>query len=274
MIGLQALSVALRLGAVAPPVTLFRLAGLSPALSKLYAAARDFAAVAWLPDGAERPGVDVPATVVFARRVDLRDFAFDADFAATPMIDFFLCRLGLDPGAVPATARRNSWLASRVRPAAPPLAPGYALVCPRASMPLRDMPDPVHAAIVGRLRQAGWRVATQGGGAYPVPRDATLAGLCGWVRDAGLVVSTDTAMVHLADAFAVPCLAFFTTHRPEWRARDYPRCRAVHLPVPGLPESLEFARGPADVAAARAAWFPAGDDLSWLDAALGRVAAG
>ncbi len=268
MIGLQALSVALDHGRVTPPVTLFRLAGLPAVQSELYAAARDLAAVAWLPDGAGEKGVAVPAAA-FARRVDLRDFAFDADFAATPMIDFFLRRLGLDPAAVPAVARRNSWLASRVRTAAPPLAPGYALVCPRASMPLRDMPEAIHAAILRGLRRAGWRVASQGGGgAYPVPLDATLAVLCGWVRDAGLVVSTDTAIVHLADAFDVPCLAFFTTHRPEWRVRDYPRCRAVHLPAPRLPRSLEFARDEADVAAARGAWFPDGDDLGWLERAL------
>lgn len=274
MIGLQALLAALGCGAVTPPVTLFRLAGLPPALSELYAAAQDFAAVELLPSGASRPGSEAPGAAAFTRRIELRDFAFDADFAATPMIDFFLRRLGSDPATVPPAARRNAWLAPRVRPMAPRLAPGYALVCPRASMPLRDVPEAVHAAILHRLGATGWRVATQGapsGVAHPVPLDATLAELCGWVRHAAMVVSTDTAMVHLADAFDVPCLAFFTTHRPEWRARDYPRCLGIHLPARGLPESLEFSRGAADVAAAQAAWFPDGTDFRWLDAALAAV---
>ena len=80
-------------------------------------------------------------------------------------------------------------------------------------------------------------------------------------------MSTDTAMVHLADAFDVPCLAFFPTHRPEWRVRDYPKCRPVALRS-ALPLGIEFARSPADEVLVRAAWFPHGDDLGWLDRAL------
>ena len=159
VIGLQALLVALGRGAVQPPVTLFRLAGLAPVLSELYAAAGDFARVEWLPDGSWQPGTEVARAMGFARCIELREFACDADFAATSMIDFFLRRLGQDPAAVPAAARRNSWLAYRVRPDIPPLAAGYALVCPRASMPLRDMPDAVHTAILRRLgiKGCGWR---------------------------------------------------------------------------------------------------------------------
>lgn len=272
MIGLQALLVALGRATLAPPVTLFRLSGLPPTLEALYEAAGDFASVARLPCDHAEPGTAFPPAAAFAHCIDLRDFAFDADFAATPMIDFFLRRLRVDPASVPASARRNAWLPSRVRPAPPPLAAGYALVCPRASMPLRDMPDAVHLAILRRLRALGWRVATQGAvseaGPHPVPRAATLEELCGWVRGAALVVSTDTGIVHLADAFGVPCLAFFATHRPEWRVRDYPRCLGVHLPASGLPESLEFARDAADLAAAQAAWFPDGESLAWLETAL------
>jgi ADP-heptose:LPS heptosyltransferase len=91
-----------------------------------------------------------------------------------------------------------------------------------------------------------------GTSAAPVAED--FAALCALVAGASLVISADTAMVHLADACTVPCLALFTTHRPEWRVRDYPLCRALHFPVPGLPEALEFARSPADEAAAQAAW--------------------
>ena len=81
------------------------------------------------------------------------------------------------------------------------------------------------------------------------------------------MIATDTAMVHLADAFDVPCLAFFPTHDPAWRVRDYPRCTPVRL-ASALPAGIEFARDDADLAQARAAWFPDGDDLGWLDRAL------
>ena len=78
-------------------------------------------------------------------------------------------------------------------------------------------------------------------------------------------------MVHLADACAVPTLALFTTHRPDWRVRDYPLCRPLHFPVVGLPEALEFARSPADEAAAQAAWPPLAALLPALEALLSRV---
>jgi hypothetical protein len=42
----------------------------------------------------------------------------------------------------------------------------------------------------------------------------------------------------------------------------------VHLPVAGLEENTEFVGSEADIAAARAAWFPHGADLGWLDQAL------
>jgi hypothetical protein len=258
-----------------PPV-LFRLPGLAALVQQTYAAAADFCEVRELPWAFETPATPFPPAAAFARTIDLRDFAFDPAFRGVAMIDFFSAALGLDPPAVPPALRRNGWLAPRLRPVPPErLAPGYVLVCPTTSMALRDMPEAVHAHIVGRLRAAGHRVVTQGlhlPGATAAGRCATLDALAGLVAGARFLVSADTAMPHLADALGVPCLAFFTTHRPEWRVRDYPLCHAVHLPAAGLPAALEFARGPEDAAAARAAWFPQGSDLSWIDGALAAIA--
>jgi ADP-heptose:LPS heptosyltransferase len=151
------------------------------------------------------------------------------------------------------------------------------LVCPNASIALRDMPAAVHAALVARLGARGWGpVVTQGPGlpgAAPAPGCPTLLHLCALVAGARCMVSTDTAMIHLADAFSIPCLAFMTTHRPVLRTRDYPLCRAVRLPIAGLPESIEFVRSEADLQAARAAWFPDGPGLAWLDRALDQLPA-
>ena len=270
VIGTQALSVALARGVLPGPPVLFRLPGLSPMVQGLYAAAPDLAEVRELPWAHETPAQPFPAAAGFARCIDMRDFAFDPAFRGVAMIDYFLRALGIDPSDVPAAERRNAWLAPRLPARAPAgLPPGYALVCPRTSMALRDMPDAVHAAIVARLLAAGLAVVTQGEpppGALAAPVAQTFAGLCGLVAGARLIVSADTAMPHLADAYAVPCLTFFTTHRPEWRARDYPLARSVHLPVQGLPDALEFSRGPDDDAAAQAAWFARGSDLGWLGA--------
>ena len=163
---------------------------------------------------------------------------------------------------MPSARKRNGWLSIAVRPAHGRGRTGYVLLCPRASMKLRDMPPEIEQAA------ADWLGAHAG---RPVLRQwvaGAIEELCGQVAGAALVVSTDTAAVHLADTYSVPCLAFFPTHDPAWRVRDYPFCRPLRLTAPALEPAQEFARGEADLAAARAAWFPHGRDLTWLFAAL------
>jgi hypothetical protein len=252
----QALAAALTLGALAAPPVLFRLPVLPALVRQVYEAAGDLCAVRTLPWADETPARPFAGAAGFAQVIDLRDFAFDPAFRGVAMIDFFLARLGLDPAGVPPTLRRNAWLAPRLRPTVPRR--GHILVCPKSSMKLRDMPDGLHADLLRWLATESDRpVLTQGtpvAGTAAAPAARSLGDLCGLIAGAALVISTDTAMVHLADAFAVPTLALFTTHRPAWRVRDYPLCRALHFPVPGLPEALEFARTAQDEAAAAAAW--------------------
>ena len=254
IIGLQALRAAQEIGAVGP-VVLGRIdPSAKPLVAQLYALAQDFAAVV--------PMAEAP---ISGPVIDIRDFALDPGFARISMIDFFLSRLGVPPDSVPSAQKRNSWLAPRARPlSAPGATSAYALVCPDASIALRDMPEEIHAAILTALADRGVPTVSQ----RTTSPSGSLLELCALVASARWVITTDTAMVHLADAFSVPCLAFFTTHRPEWRARDYPFCRSAYLPTKGLPESIEFIRTQTDLVAARAAWFPEGQDLSWLTQAL------
>jgi hypothetical protein len=207
------------------------------------------------------------------RVIDIRDFALDPAFACVSMIDFFLTRLGLDPAEVASPAKRNSWLAPRLRELPDLGLPrGYVLLCPKASIALRDMPDEPHAALLrGLQRRRLGPVVTQGealDGAIAAPYCETIEALAALVAGARAVVSTDTAMLHIADAYSVPCLALMTTHRPEWRVRDYPYCMAIQLAIAGVPPSAEFVRGEADLQAVRAAWFPDGQGLGWIDPAL------
>jgi hypothetical protein len=266
VIGLQALHTALRLNPGFGRPLLYRLPGLALVIQELYEHA-DFAEVGDLPwshatpEVAFRPGGPDDAVI------DIRDFAYDTAFLRTSMIDFFLRRLGVDPAGVPGAMKRNTWLRPRIRAGRLDLPKGYVLVCPTASNPMRDMPDEVHSRILARLARKG-PVVTQGEGSVESRwREESLPDLCGLVAQARWVVSTDTAMIHLADAFEVPCLAFFPTHDPAWRARDYPRCTPVAL-AGADPPGLEFVRTADDLAAARRAWFPRGDDLSWLDRLL------
>jgi Glycosyltransferase family 9 (heptosyltransferase) len=270
LIGLQALHLAMRLGIVPPRPALFRLPGLAPMVQAVHEAA-DFAEIRTLPWSHVTPDTPFDGADDFDQVIDIRDFAFDPDFLRTSMIDFFLRRLGVEPQIVPSYLKRNAWLASRIAPQPSPWPNGYILVCPRSSTPLRDMPDAIHDCILRQVAAIGPSV-TQGnvppeltGEVAHAPECATLADLCALVRNASWVISTDTGMVHLADAFEVPCLAFFPTHYPEWRVRDYPRC--VPMPIAlrsALPPGLEFARNPHDHVIAQRAWFPNGADLGWL----------
>lgn len=269
IIGLQALEVATARGLVRDPV-LFRLPGLPPMVDAVH---RAFGTeIRELPWSHGTPAIPFAPGAGFDV-VDIRDFAFDPDFLRLPMIDFFLRALGVDAASVPAEDRRNGWMLRRLRPVPADGLDGRILVCPRAANPMRAMPDAFHAALLEALLEFG-PVATQG--AVPAhlsrfvaqaPVAATLEELCGMVAGAAWVVSTDTGTIHLADAMERPCLAFFPTHDPALRVRDYPLCRAVRLDS-GLPPQ-EFARGEADIAAALAAWTPAG----WREALNALLAA-
>jgi hypothetical protein len=133
-------------------------------------------------------------------------------------------------------------------------------------MAMRDMPEVVHQRILQQLCACqSLPVVTQGDSgdtpAISAGRCTDINHLLGLVAAAQCIVSTDTAMIHLADAFNVPCLAFFTTHRPEWRVAAYPRCTPLHLAPNGLPEALEFSRSSADLTAVRHAWLGAESDI-------------
>lgn len=257
VIGLQALHAAQSLGLIGRP-RLYRQSGLG-LVDGLYRLAADMAEVSALPAGWP-PMRSADLAGAFDRVIDMRDFALNPGFRGVAMIDFFLRQLGIDPMAVPARLKRNGWLAGRGRASHPERAPpGYVLVCPGSSMALRDMPVAVHHDILRWLLACqDLPVLTQGDpgdtGAQTVAACVDIETLLRLVGGARAIVSTDTAMVHLADALDVPTLAFFVTHRPQWRVRDYPGCSAVHWPAAGLPEALEFSRGAADLAAAGQAW--------------------
>jgi hypothetical protein len=198
----------------------------------LYAlAAPTLGNVRYLPDGSAELA-SPEATVV-----DVGDFAFWPQFASMPMVDFFLWALGIRPDAMPAGRKANRWLAGLDWPSATHPSP-YVLFFPCASTPLRSMPKWAWSAAVDRIWDQ-YRLPVLGPVSLEHPRYRRIDGLetegmerfLAWIRGASAVVSVDTAAVHAAAGFDVPCVAFMNTIAPALRTRDYPLCTSVDLRV-------------------------------------------
>ncbi|NLR76698.1 glycosyltransferase family 9 protein [Leeia aquatica] len=177
-----------------------------------------------------------------AALVDLADIVYWPQFDDTPMIDFFLSGLGIDPARVPAASKANDWLQSfdLPLPAKPWRHSAYLLFCPRASVPLRSIPQAVQHTLVEQLWQH-YQLPVLGFEPLHHPHYYNVAALSpdtfhflSWVRGASLLVSTDTAAVHAAAGFGVPTLAGFVSIAPWLRTRDYPLCHSLDLRLPEL----------------------------------------
>jgi hypothetical protein len=186
--------------------------------------------------------------------IDIGNHLFWPAFAARPMIDFFLWALGVAPAGIPAAEKRNAWLAGLPLPPWPDDRADYVLFCPNASTPVRSIPASMRARLVDRLWQR-FGVPVKGFGAvdHPHYEDVTAlapdtADFLNWVKHARFLMTSDTAALHIAAGFDVPTTAFFTTIAPELRARDYARCHASSVALPGL-QGIHASARPADLAA-------------------------
>ncbi|MBN3791406.1 ADP-heptose--LPS heptosyltransferase [Burkholderia sp. Ac-20353] len=254
VIGLTALA-ALRDAHPGLRFTLYRPARTPRYVETLYAlAANVIAPSRTLPWRAEALPAD-------ARCIDLGNHLYWPAFARLPMIDFFIDALGADPAALPASAKRNRWLARLPLPALPAeWQRPYVLFCPSASTAVRSVPPALRAGFVDRLARR-YRLPVVGFEpvAHPAYVDVSrhardTAAFVAWIKGASLLFSSDTAAPHLADGFDVPTLACFTTIAPELRVRDYPHCVPVALDVPEALRGLHRSEAPDHLAAVDAAY--------------------
>jgi hypothetical protein len=173
-------------------------------------------------------------------RVDVGNHLFWPKFATLPMIDFFLGAMGIKADEIPAVDKRNHWLQKLALPRPQGLTGDYVLLCPTASTPVRSIPGSVRADFVEALWQrfrrpvAGFGVIEHGFYTDLTPHTPDTADFIAWIKHASYLVTPDTAAVHIAAGFDIPTTAVFTTIAPDLRVRDYPRCKAVLLPLPEL----------------------------------------
>ncbi|MDR5751435.1 MULTISPECIES: ADP-heptose--LPS heptosyltransferase [unclassified Caballeronia] len=206
---------------------------------------------------------DLPVTLdALARddlKIDIGNHLFWPAFAAWPMIDFFLWALGMSAADIPAAEKRNAWLADLPLPRRPQTHDDYVLFCPSASTPVRSIPAPMHARLVERLWQR-FALPVKGFGPLDHPHYTDVAPLApdtadflAWVKHARYLMTSDTASLHIAAGFDVPATAFFTTIAADLRARDYARCHALKVALPGL-QGIHASARTADLAALERAY--------------------
>ncbi len=119
--------------------------------------------------------------------------------------------------------------------------PPYVVVHPGADAPARRWPEERHAAAVGLLAAAGWRVVVTGSpgereltarvagsraGVVDLGGRTTLRALAGVLRGAAAVVVGNTSAAHLAAAVGTPVVSLFAPVVPAVRWRPY---RVPHM---------------------------------------------
>ena len=174
--------------------------------------------------------------------IDLGDFAYWSEFDTLPMVDFFAWTLGLDTSQLAAPTRRNAWLRDlpALQQSEPCHATPFVLFAPHASSPLRAIPERLRVRFVDALaRHHAQPILGFGAVAHPAYTDIgaysrNTAEFMAWIAHATLLVSADSAAIHVAAGFDIPTLAGFVSIDPALRIAGYPHCRPCDLRCPAL----------------------------------------
>ena len=193
--------------------------------------------------------------------IDLADFMRRPAFDAMPTIDFFFDSLGIDPANIDSRHKRNRWLAEQMPPGAEPgSGEAYALFCPYSSASLRSIPEHLHLPMIDAIwRKYGLPVLGFSPARHPhyqnvAERSRQLTDFIRLIRHAALVVTADSAAVHIAAGFDRETVAYFVSIRPALRTRDYPRCRSIHLDADLILDGLHEASSAEQLSCALALW--------------------
>ena len=160
------------------------------------------------------------------------------------MIDFFLELLGVDPAGVPTREKRNRInlplpVVKEVGDALQDLTNRYVILHPMSGDLLRNMPVDVFRRLCRMVvERLDCDVVTLVSLPEMHERHLDLSAIssrgylqyCGLVQRSVGLISVDTSVYHIADAFDVPAVVVFSTFQPELRAAYYPRTDGLVLP--------------------------------------------
>jgi ADP-heptose:LPS heptosyltransferase len=152
--------------------------------------------------------------------------------------------MGVDPAGVPAREKRNRInlplpIVKEVGDALQDLTNRYVILHPMSGDLLRNMPVDVFRRL---CRMGGERLDCDVATLVPLPEmhdrhlDLSAISSRGYLQYCGLVqrsvglISVDTSIYHIADAFDVPAVVVFSTFQPKLRAAYYPRTDGLILP--------------------------------------------
>ncbi len=165
-------------------------------------------------------------------------------------VDFFLELMGIDPTGVHRAEKRNHItlplpVITEVVDGLHGITRRYIIVNPKSGDLRRDMPLDVFRNLCQRLvNMTDCDVATL----VPMPkvhdRQVDLSPIsgkgfkyrCALVKRARAVVTVDSSLYHIADAFDVPTVVIFANISPKLRIPYYPSMEG--MPLPGLEDSV------------------------------------
>jgi hypothetical protein len=187
-----------------------------------------------------------------------------------PWVDGLLEAMAIDPTQVPPERKRNrlcvdpkvQWELEPV--VAEAKADGLPLVLfhPLASTSIRSFPPQCISWFLDSIfSRRNWKIAATVPVPYSHPRfldwSATAQPFSRFVyliSQMDAFISVDTSTFHIADAFDIPGLVFFTTQHPQRFLTYYPRIKGVEMEAGNRLSGRHNSEKPEDIAYAHSLW--------------------
>jgi hypothetical protein len=225
----------------------------------------------YMETGFFKRAVDVPLPLSVLLNYD-GYFIFSMEYVRedVPWVDGLLEAMAIDHTTVPRARKRNRLCVDpKVHREMAPLvaeakADGLPLVLfhPLASTSIRSFPPQhINRFLDSVFSCRNWKIAATVPVQYNHPRflDWSAAAhpfsrFVYLISRMDAFISVDTSAFHIADAFDVPGVVFFTTQHPERFLTYYPRIKGVEMEAGNRLSGLHSSEKPEDIAYAHSLW--------------------